>query len=287
MKRLFQTLRGIIGCVVLSLTVLLSNLLQCCSILIWPFSANGFRRTNRFIANTWWGLCAFFIEDISKIWVHITGDSLPQKENALLIINHQSIADIPVLFSLGRDQHMLGDMKWFVKDIVKYIPGPGWGMLFLDCLFVKRDWYRDKSSIRKTFDKFNQHQAPLWLINFPEGTRFTEEKKLKSQKFAKKRNQPILNNVLLPRTKGVIASIQGLREHVKVLYDISIHYPQEAPTLFQFITGRTKEITLHVNRFPLDQLPETDKELSNWVMERFQIKDKWLDDQQFPPENSC
>lgn len=46
----------------------------------------------------------------------------------------------------------LGDMKWMVKDIIKYVPGVGWGMLFLDCIFVKRDWTTDKESIRKTFD---------------------------------------------------------------------------------------------------------------------------------------
>ena len=62
------------------------------------------------------------------------------------------MADITFLMDFAYRKGRLGDMKWMVKDIIKYVPGVGWGMLFLDCIFVKRDWTTDKESIRKTFD---------------------------------------------------------------------------------------------------------------------------------------
>ena len=104
-----------------------------------------------------------------------SGDDLPQGENTLVVANHQSMADILVLMPLARRQARLGDMKWFAKDIIKYFPGVGWGMLFLDCLFLKRDWMADRSRIDQTFSKIRDHGVPFWVISFSEGTRRTPE----------------------------------------------------------------------------------------------------------------
>ena len=72
-------------------------------------------------------------------------------ENALVIVNHQTMTDVQVLFLLARKAGRLGDLKWFVKDSLKYAPGFGWGMTFLDCLFVKRDWTADRAHIDQVF----------------------------------------------------------------------------------------------------------------------------------------
>ena len=77
----------------------------------------------------------------------ISGDELPQTENAVVIANHQSMTDVQALFLLARKAGRLGDLKWFVKNSLKYVPGIGWGMVFLDCLFVKRDWTADRRRI--------------------------------------------------------------------------------------------------------------------------------------------
>ena len=76
-----------------------------------------------------------------------TGDEVPDRENVILVSNHQEMVDIPVLFSFAYAKRRLGDMKFFAKDIIKYVPGFGWGLLFLDCLFVKRNWTSDKEKI--------------------------------------------------------------------------------------------------------------------------------------------
>ena len=59
------------------------NGLQILSIVLWPISRNGFRKLNSWLAGTWWGLTDLWGEKWWGIKVHISGDSLPEKENAM------------------------------------------------------------------------------------------------------------------------------------------------------------------------------------------------------------
>ena len=113
----------------------------------------------------------------------MTGDALPAGENALVIVNHQTMTDVQVLFLLARKAGRLGDLKWFVKDSLKYAPGFGWGMTFLDCLFVKRDWTADaptSTGVRRVVSA----RVPLWLISFSEGTRLSADKLARARRYA-------------------------------------------------------------------------------------------------------
>jgi 1-acyl-sn-glycerol-3-phosphate acyltransferase len=154
----------------------------------------------------------------------------------------------------------------------------GWGLFFVDSVFLKRDWYADKEFIIETFSKYQRNQSPMWLMIFPEGTRQTPAKLKRSIKFAQKRKLPIMNNVMIPRTKGFIASVQNLREYVTAVYDVTIGYANRPPPrLLGFFLGGQQDVYLFARRFSPDQLPETEKELSRWLMERFQRKNKRLE----------
>ena len=84
-------------------------------VLVRPFSAKAFRRINRWLANTYWGLLVFLTETVNQIEPMFTGDKLVADENAMIISNHQNIADIPAIMSLAKRYSRLGDMKWFKK----------------------------------------------------------------------------------------------------------------------------------------------------------------------------
>ena len=79
----------------------------------------------------------------------VTGDAVPPRENAIVVANHQQMPDITFLMMWAREKDRLGDLKWVVKDVIKYVPGVGWGMAFIDCVFVKRDWTADRASIER------------------------------------------------------------------------------------------------------------------------------------------
>ncbi|CAG8823220.1 20753_t:CDS:2, partial [Dentiscutata erythropus] len=79
--------------------------------------------------------------------------------------------------------------------------------------------------LRKIFKTIKAYAAPIWIVNFVEGTRLTSRKLLESQKFARERGLPILRNLLLPRTKGFVACVRQLRNaHVQYVYDFTIAY---------------------------------------------------------------
>ncbi|OFZ17147.1 MAG: hypothetical protein A2X86_01470 [Bdellovibrionales bacterium GWA2_49_15] len=249
------------------------NVIQMSSLLIFPFHQKLFRKINSRCAGGWWSLCETVIRRVRKVDVVITGDSIPFEENALIICNHQSMADIPALFKTAKSAGRIGDMKWFVKDVLKYVPGVGWGMLFLDCIFVKRNWHADKDKIHNTFKKFYTHNIPIWPMLFPEGTRMRPHKLKRVQEICRKKSLPETTHVLLPRPKGFIASVQGLRGHLQSVIDVTIGYEGQVPSLYDLLQGKARRLHLHIRRFPMSTLPETDKQLEEWVVRCFYDKD--------------
>ena len=58
---------------------------------------------------------------------------------------------------------------------------------------------------------FKQNAFVAQLLLFCEGTRFTREKHARSVEFARKNGLPELKHHLLPRTKGFVHSVNGLK----------------------------------------------------------------------------
>ena len=274
--RLVGLARGWLAVAILFPPLLVLNVGQTCSLLLKPFSPGAFRRVNRWAADTWWGWCVVMSRTLQRIRVEVTGDPVPPRENAIVVVNHQEMSDITFLFFLARAKERLGDLKWFVKDVIKWVPGVGWGMVFLDCLFVKRNWTDDRRSIERTFSRLVDNRVPVWLVSFCEGTRITPEKAARSRAYAEKASLPPTARVLIPRTKGFVASVQGLGAHLDAVYDVTIGHPVGAPTLWQYIKGFARVGHLHVRRYPADTLPEGDQALADWLLERFREKDTLL-----------
>lgn len=275
--RWLMIFKGSILFLILFSTLLIGNAAQTASLIVKPFSQKAFRRANRFIADTWWGFCVVLARLANKTDVRFYGDDVPQEENAVVMLNHQEMADIPVLFVLARMKKRLGDLKWFAKDILKHVPGIGWGMRFLDCPFVKRNWTEDKDYINNLFKKFKDNEIPIWLMTFLEGTRIRPEKVEASNRFAEKAGLKPLRHVLIPRTKGFVASIQALREHLDAVYDVTIAYVEGVPTIWQWVKGNVKRVNVHVQRFHIDELPIEADLLEKWAHKRYEMKDKLLD----------
>jgi len=261
----------------LSSSLLAFNAAQIASLAVMPVSRHAFRKFNRWAADVWWGWCVTGAKTLYGTNIVLTGDELPPRENAVVVANHQQMPDITFLMFLARAKGRLGDMKWLVKDPIKYVPGVGWGMWFIDCVFLKRNWAEDKESIDQTFARIMRDRVPLWLMSFPEGTRFTEAKAEKSRAHAAKIGLPPLRHLLLPRTKGFAASVQGLRGHLGAVYDITIGYEDGVPTLSQYVRGFVRQAHLHVRRYPAAELPTGTDELSAWLHERYREKDELLE----------
>ena len=247
------------------------------SALLYPFAPNFVRKINRWCARSIWGIWVIVSESQNKIRVRFTGSPPTWQENAFVIPNHQSSLDIVVLLSLAWRCGRLGDMKWFVKDIVKYVPGIGWGMKFLDCVFVKRDWAKDSKEIESLFRKYKDAQIPLFLVSFLEGTRATPEKLKSAKAYAQKNNLYVPKETLVPRTKGFVATVEGLREHLDAIYDVTLGYPEEqAPGLLDSFSAQVKRYDIHLERIPIEEIPTDADDLTHWIQERFEAKDRLM-----------
>ena len=258
-------------------TLLPFNLLQLLSLSLRPFSRPAFRRVNRWCANTWWGWCVIGAERIYGVRMIATGDDVPMRENALLVANHQQMPDITALMAFARTKDRLGDLKFFVKKQLKWVPGMGWGMQFLDCIYIDRDWASDREHIRETFASLVDGRVPVFLVSFAEGTRFTLSKLEAAQNYAREHGLTIPRHTLVPRSKGFAASVEGLRTHIDAVYDLTIGYEKAIPTLWQYIKGMVQRIHLHVRRFPVAELPESTDALRRWLMARWEEKDRLLE----------
>jgi lysocardiolipin and lysophospholipid acyltransferase len=104
---------------------------------------------------------------------------------------------------------------------------------------------------------------------------------VKSHEYAKEHELPVMDHCLLPRFKGFIATVIGLRgSDVHVLYDITVVYyhrrrgANHFPSFFEVFTGKQDGYAahVHVDRVPFTKLPESEEALKSWIFERFQYK---------------
>jgi len=258
-------------------TLLPINLLQLLSLVVLPFSRKAFRAVNRWCADTWWGFCVTGAELIYGVRVIFTGEDVPMRENALLISNHQQMPDIPAIMKFSKTKERLGDLKFFVKKQLKWVPGMGWGMQFLDCLFIDRDWASDSEQIRRTFDRLVNGRVPVYLVSFVEGTRLTLPKLEVAQAYARENGLTLPRHTLVPRSKGFSASVEGLRSHIAAVYDLTIAYEVGVPSLWQYLKGMVHRIHVHVRRFPIEELPQSADDLRQWLLARWDEKNDLLE----------
>ena len=252
------------------------NILQTLSIVIAPFSREMFHRVNIWFAMgiwTWWSV---IIERIHGTKLIVSGDELPAGESAVMFANHQSMGDIVVLLCLARRTGRMADMRWMVKGSMKFMPFLGWGMLSLDFLFLKRDWAKDREHIAAAFARFRSRKTPVWLVLFPEGTRRTPEKHAKSMVHAGRAGHPPTEKVMLPRTKGFVASVQGLAGKINAIYRITVGYPRGALSLYELFGGRVGDIHIIVKRHLIATVPSDEPGMSTWLVQEFQEIDRTL-----------
>lgn len=274
MIQLAKAIRGWLTIIVVCLALVPVNISQLTTLLVLPFNRRLFMRLNMGIKRLYCG----FVAKVSA-WcgneLVVTGD-LPRQENAIVFANHQSMIDIILIWRWSYDAQTTGWIKWFAKDVLKYVPGLGWGMMFVNTLFVKRDWAKDASSIRATFAKLREQKLPTWLVIFPEGTRMKPSKFAASRAHAQRKGLPVFDHVLLPRGKGIHACLQGMSGHLSAVYDVTIQYDGGVPGAIRYFTVGGYKARLHTIRYEITTVPERERDLNQWLLGVFDKKDKLM-----------
>lgn len=255
------------------------------------FPRRVFEYVDEIMYDSYQTLIVFFLEPSANTELIFYGDKIPwnHKENVLYLCNHQSTVDWAVVDMVAIRQGTLGYIRYILKDSLRYLPMYGFYFVQHGSIYVKRNATDDMTTLRRKMMEFKRNSTPLWLVIFPEGTRFNVDKpeQLKqSQQFARSKGLPLLHHVLTPKTKAVEVALEELGNHLHAVYDLTVAYKdkhenpvlprKQAKGLLEFVQNRDQEIHINVRRLTADQIPQDCEERKQWIFDMFSIKDRLL-----------
>lgn len=232
------------------------------------------------IAESWIGLNSWMIDHLTDTRIVVEG--MPETSmngNYLVISNHQSWVDIPVLQKLFNRKLPL--LRFFLKSQLIWVPLLGLAWWALDFPFMKRYSKqtlakhpelagRDTEATRRACRKFAD--IPVSVMNFVEGTRFTPAKHTAQ-------DSPY-SHLLKPRAGGVAFVLDAMGDSIDTLIDVTISYCGPAPGLPDLFANKVSEIRVSVRALPLSQAPRLDHSGGDYANDpeyrnRFQ---QWIND---------
>lgn len=169
----------------------------------------------------------------------------------VMISNHQSWLDILVLSNVFHQK--IPPLKFFMKkELLWQLPLAGLACYVLGYPFMSRHSHaeirknpklkgKDAETTRNACRKLRDY--PTTLINFLEGTRFTEAKK--------QRQQSPYQHLLKPRAGGVAVALQELHDILGGVISVVIHYPGKKPSLWDFASGQFEKVIVRYELRPL------------------------------------
>ena len=210
---------------------------------------------------------------------------LPYRGWYMVNCNHQSWVDILVLqHALNRRIPML---KFFLKQQLIYVPVIGLAWWALDFPFMRR--HSDAEVKRHPEKRFDDIEAtrracrkfalvPTSVMNFAEGTRFTP---------AKHRSQRSpYRHLLRPKAGALALALGALGDKFDSLLDVTIVYPDGAPTFWQFLCGNVRHVVVRARQLPIPadfrggdyaRNPKYRKTFQHWLQALWEDKDATID----------
>jgi 1-acyl-sn-glycerol-3-phosphate acyltransferase len=218
----------------------------------------GFRRVvTRYLiygASLWTGANMLIYRALLPVrWRVELPPDLDPKQSYLVICNHQSWADILILFDL-----FYGHAPWprfFMKQELIWVPFIGvvcWGM---DFPFMKRHSrqaiernpalaQQDLETTRKFCERFRGE--PITVVNFLDGTRFTEAKRISKQ-------SPF-RHLLRPKAAGLSFTLNAMGDQFAGIVDVTICYrPHSVEPVWSFLGGRQPDIVIRSRLLPIER----------------------------------
>ncbi|GAA5182941.1 acyltransferase [Niveibacterium umoris] len=233
------------------------------------------------LAASWVKINGRWITASQRIRWDVEGiDELKLRGWYLVSSNHQSWVDILVLQKVF-DGH-IPFLKFFLKKELIYVPVIGLAWWALDFPFMQRKGgmgkgKTDLATTRKACERFKL--IPTSVMNFLEGTRFTQEKHFKQRSPYK--------HLLKPRVGGIATALATMGETFDSLLDVTIVYPPGVPTFWDILSGQMSEVVVRVRPLPIPRdLLGGDYErdaafrarMQTWVSEMWQAKDQQISD---------
>lgn len=235
------------------------------------------------VAETWSEIDkAIFALCIPTQWDIRGIENLRKDTSYLAVSNHQTWVDIPALIeSLNRRTPFF---KFFLKKELIWVPLLGLAWWGLDYPFMKRysKAFLEKHpelkgkdlEITKAACELFKRQ-PVTVVNYLEGTRFTEAKR--------QQQQSPYRYLLKPKAGGVAFVLAALGEQLDALLDVTIVYPgNKAPGFWELLNGSINRVIIDIRVRELDPMlwagdyendPEFRQTVQAWVNQLWVEKD--------------
>ncbi|MGP5229321.1 acyltransferase [Psychrobacter celer] len=180
-----------------------------------------------------------------KDWRISLPDDVNTEGKYLLISNHQSWVDTSIVQYISEKRLPL--TRFFTKFELIYIPIVGQAFYFLDFPMMRR---HSKEAVAKNPALKGQDieeakracallkDKPFTLLNYLEGTRFTQAKH--------EQQKSPYTHLLKPRAGGLSLAINALGSEMDGLLDMTIVYPDGVPTYSDLWKGNIKRLGVDV-----------------------------------------
>ncbi|MDM8522538.1 acyltransferase [Desulfococcaceae bacterium HSG8] len=228
------------------------------------------------LAFNWVAVNNFTMARLTPVCLDIEGlENLDTDDWYLVLSNHQTWVDILVLQRIFYKQ--IPFLKFFIKKELIWVPLLGITWWALDFPFMKRYSKsflaknphllgKDMEITRKACEKFKT--MPVSVMNFVEGTRFTESKHL-NQKSPYK-------NLLKPKAGGVAQVVSAMGEYINHVLSVTIVYPEGKNISFwSLLCGKIRKIRIDIKSVPVSNEMMGDYANDREFRKQFQ---KWLND---------
>jgi 1-acyl-sn-glycerol-3-phosphate acyltransferase len=174
-------------------------------------------------------------------WEIDVSGALDPGASYLLISNHQSWIDILLVFDQFHTRTT--PLCFFLKRELKWMPVIGLACWAMDFPFMNRRSQReDLETTRRFCARFRDQ--PVTVVNFTEGTRFSESKRV--QRGAKYRH------LLRPKSAGLAYTLGAMGEQFAAVIDVTIAYrPSKYPYVWSFLIGEQSELAIHIDVLPV------------------------------------
>lgn len=201
---------------------------------------------------------------------------IPNKIN-ILTCNHVCTVDWEFVLGMLKE-FGLSNYSIIGKKSLIYIPGFGFSFLYGDDIKLSRKWETDQVSLDKQLEEITDGI----IIIFPEGTRFEIEKQLEGREFSKKNNLPIYNNLLVPKSKGLWAICNKLRNLNKLgeINDLTIimdNFRNQNAFFFDLIKKPIGKVFIYNRKLTLPDNITENEVFKKWLLEKWLEKDIIID----------
>eukprot|EP00035_Acanthoeca_spectabilis_P012252 m.218372 g.218372 ORF g.218372 m.218372 type:complete len:419 (-) comp15569_c0_seq21:895-2151(-) len=288
MNVVVRKLRGVLVVVFLiTSAVFTASFVMLPILLLHPAFPSRVLRVLRAITAAWFGCGALMIEALGvSVSVEIRGATAKQLEsdvkNLLVVMNHHCRLDWLFTWCIELRFKWATSKVIVLKSALRHIPGIGWAMQMLRYIFLHRSWTRDEERMSCVMRSI-QRDGPAAVLMFPEGTDLSKDMKARSHQFAKDRDLPLYENVLIPRSRGFahVFNLMMCGSEPLVVWDVTVGYTGFPPGSGEadFLAGVwPTRVHYRISRWPAEQIPSDDSALAGWLKERWAEKEQLLED---------